>query len=153
MTGRHRSQLSDGSSAQPHQPAQPSTLRQSHTPSSRPVSYVDADADADDDGDNHKMPSSSGHGHREGADASESTPLLISTHEDVHPGECDHGTFSPRASTPMGAQELERAIDGMQGSDDWKTWLKQRVRTKKMGQTSALAQSAGLNDDTIMYAC
>ncbi len=144
MAGRPRSQpSSDGSSPRPHQPAQPSTLRQSHTPSSRPVSYVDADDD--DDNMDYNMPSSSGRR------ASEGTPLLITS--SAHPGECDHGTFSPRASTPMGAQELVNHIDRMQGSDDWKSWLKQRVLTKKMGDSSELAQRAGVSNDTIMYGC
>ncbi|KAJ6781002.1 hypothetical protein PWT90_10473 [Aphanocladium album] len=144
MAGRHRSQASDGSSGHPHQPAQPSTLRQSHTPSSRPTSYIDPDNDDDDE--QHNAPSSS----RRRLDASESSPLLITS--TAHPGECDHGTFSPRAtSSILGSQEIERQIDGMQGSDDWKTWLKQRMRTKKMGDASELAQRAGVSNDTIMY--
>ncbi|TQV94205.1 sulfate permease [Cordyceps javanica] len=153
MTGRHRSQSgSDLSSPHRHQPAQPSTLRQSHTPGSRPVSYVDDDGDDNDDNGNnnylqdHNVPSLAARR------ASEATPLLISSTEpSAHPGECDHGTFSPRASTPMGARELESHIDGMQGSEDWKSWLKQRIRTKKMGQASELAQRAGVRDDPIMY--
>lgn len=146
MGSRHRPQGSDGSASHPHQPAQPSTLRQSHVPSSRPVSY--ADSDNDDDG----VHVYTGSGPVRPGGSTESTPLLISATEppSVHPGKCDHGTFSPRASTPLGAQELENAIDGMQGSDDWKSWLKQRMRTKKMGQSSELAHRAGVNDDTIM---
>lgn len=149
MAGPARSQTGDGSAAHPHQPAQPSTLRQSHTPSSRPVSYVD-----EDDEDEYNMAtaaaasSSSSPPDRHG---SEGTPLLITS--SAHPGECDHGTFSPRASTPMGVQELENHIDRMQGSDDWKSWLKQRMRTKKMGESSELAQRAGVSNDTIMYGC
>lgn len=146
MSGRNRDQPGDGSPAHPHQPAQPSTLRQSHTPSSRPVSYAD---DGDDDTHVHyHLPSSSS---AAGQRASESTPLLVTaTEPSPHPGECDHGTFSPRASTPLGAREFESAIDGMQGSDDWKSWLKQRMRTKKMGQSTELAQRSGVNDSTIM---
>lgn len=147
--GRHRSQPSDGSSGHAHQPAQPSTLRQSHTPSSRPTSYVEADDDDGECGADHAYfvsPSAA-----RGPDASESSPLLVSS-SSAHPGECDHGTFSPRASNSiMGQQEIERQIDGLQGSDDWKTWLKQRMRTKKMGDSSELAQRAGVDDGTIVY--
>ncbi|KAM3509177.1 hypothetical protein MY11210_006432 [Beauveria gryllotalpidicola] len=153
MSGRNRTQSGSGSSSpHPHQPAQPSTLRQSHTPASRPVSYVGIDDDDDDDkSDNdayYQVPTLSARR----AGASEGTPLLITaTETSAHPGECDHGTFSPRASTPMGAQELERHIDRMQGSEDWKSWLKQRIRTKKMGTSSELAQAAGVRDDPVMY--
>jgi hypothetical protein len=45
---------------------------------------------------------------------------------------------------------LDNAISHIVGHEDWKKWLKRRIRTKKMGQSSQLAEQAGLHDTTLM---
>lgn len=115
---------------------------------------------------------------RGGIFTSESTPLIQGQGSDrpqgrssVHPahgGACGHGTFSPRPSSPAtslrdgdddttsssasGTQipVLDSAISHIVGHDDWKRWLKKRVRTKKMGHSSALAEQAGIRDTPLM---
>lgn len=124
-------------------------------------------------------PGSTASSPRGGIFASESTPL-ISDHPErrpthpAHGGLCTHGTFSPRPSSPVdasGGREsydgyveddasssvsgtrilvLDSAISHIVGHDDWKRWLKKRVRTKKMGQSSELAEQAGIRDTPLM---
>lgn len=45
---------------------------------------------------------------------------------------------------------LDSAITTIVGHDDWKRWLKKRIRTKKMGHSSMLAEQAGFKDTTSM---
>lgn len=140
-----------------YRPVQPSSLRQSHRPSSR------------------SRPSSN-ETPPEGIFASESTPLVpnqgSSSHCYAHAGPCRHGTFSPRPESPTGEPlflrhpdsdgsstpgsgtripVLDSAITSIVGHDDWKKWLKKRIRTKKMGQSSELAAEAGIRDTPLMY--
>lgn len=158
MTGRPTQSREDSASSQPHRPTQPSTLRQSHTPPSRPGSDSSAQSEA--------VPSRS----RNAVDgADESTPLIPShgySTSTAHPGACDHGTFSPRAGTPTndssqgfagqdisqntGSDSLEGLFSHTTSSDDWKQWLKSRMRTRKMGQSSELAERAGFRDTPLM---
>jgi high affinity sulfate transporter 1 len=93
-------------------------------------------------------------------------------HDAVHPGPCDHGTFSPRPMSPMDEDEFPSADSNTSegssllgtgysarrqgsttgsGGDDWVSRLAKRVRSKKMSQTSALASSAGFQDTPGMY--
>lgn len=98
--------------------------------------------------------------------ANESTPL-IPDEPVVHPGACDHGTFSPRASSPIvesihghghgiggvlgdGSSPIDMYSAPSGGSDDWKAWLKSKMKTTKMGQSRELAERAGVNDTTLM---
>lgn len=137
------------SSHHPHQPAQPSNLRQSHTPSGRASDLDGSGNDAD------RPSSSSSRGPR--AAATESTPLIqpdYSTHcSNAHPGACDHGTFSPRASTPTNTFRSDTGTSSgglfdsstLTGSEDWKSWFGMRMKTRKMGRSTELAERAGLN--------
>ncbi|KAK5996866.1 Putative sulfate transporter [Cladobotryum mycophilum] len=152
--------LSHGESSKDHRPAHPSSLRQSHSPSGRPGSTGS---------DGGKASSST-----EPLIPSELSPLIPggaqssrSTHP-AHGGVCTHGTFSPRPSTPSGGlfgqsfdstvyntQESE-ADDGVYKDDtqdnaDWRRRLGNLLRTKKMGQTSELAEQAGFRDTPFMY--
>lgn len=45
---------------------------------------------------------------------------------------------------------LDSAITTIVGHDDWKRWLKKRMRTKKMGHSSVLAEQAGFEDTAFM---
>jgi hypothetical protein len=94
----------------------------------------------------------------------------------AHAGYCTHGTFSPRPSSPTGQSfegyrdedgslaageetpesgttiaVLDNAISHIIGHEDWKKWLKRRMRTKKMGHSSQLAEQAGLQDTNLMW--
>lgn len=154
MTGRPSHPREDSSSSQPHRPAQPSTLRQSYTPPSRPGS--DGSNQGDDASPSSSRPV-------DGA-ADESTPLIQPnsfTTSTAHPGACNHGTFSPRAATPpndlshiLDASEEDNNSEGLfshtTGNDDWKQWLKSRMKTKKMGQSSEIAERAGFRDTPLM---
>ncbi|KAF4976597.1 hypothetical protein FZEAL_6757 [Fusarium zealandicum] len=111
--------------------------------------------------------------------ASESTPLMQSSDSPLnrrrgsihpaHPGVCSHGTFSPRPTSPTmtmrsidedGSETagsgthipaLDNAITTIVGHEDWKRWLSRRMRTKKMGHSSVLAEQAGFEDTSLMY--
>lgn len=137
--------LTRADSSKDHRPLQPSTLRQSHTPPSRPGSGDSNSSDA--------YPSIAAVG--------ESTPLI----RDGQSGQ--HGTFSPRGYSPInglfsgstddGDDDGERESEGQGGffasltaSDEWKRWLSRRMRTTKMGQSSEIAEQAGFRDTPFM---
>ncbi|KAI9172548.1 putative sulfate transporter [Paramyrothecium foliicola] len=148
-----------------HRPNQPSALRQSYT--------ADSPKDAaNPEGPTNSQPSppvSPGPGRappREGIFASESTPLIrTDLCNAAHAGGvCTHGTFSPRPTSPAGFgdqsiySEASSDTAGPSGSgagdrndDDWKEWLKRRMRTKKMGRSRHLAAQAGFEDTPLMY--
>ncbi|KJZ78645.1 hypothetical protein HIM_02036 [Hirsutella minnesotensis 3608] len=163
MTDSRASRRRDDPASNDHRPLQPSALRQSHRPDSSDsdpstVNAVPAAAAADD---------------QESAPATESTPLVAgdahsrrrSSIHPAHPGICNHGTFSPRPSSPAeglgiggamgdgGAANgiLDGAVNPASPPDDWKRWLTSRMRTKKMDQSSQLAQQAGFRFTFLMY--
>lgn len=107
--------------------------------------------------------------------ANESTSLLRDWRERVHEGPCNHGTFSPRPGTPsssildpicLDAGESPRGepeigsstvpiigpvLDHIVGGANWKQrWVK-RMRSKKINNSHALAEEAGLQDSMTMY--
>lgn len=161
MTGRPTHSREDSSSNNHHRPAQPSTLRQSHAASSRESSQ-------------DSLPAFSRAVDHDAVVASESTPLIPSDDASsrrrssaVHPGVCEHGTFSPRPLTPTegfgypgdddylaaaGAGGLgDSTVSSSSGEEGgWKKWFTGRIRTKKMGQSRELAQRAGFQDSTLM---
>jgi hypothetical protein len=58
------------------------------------------------------------------------------------------GDETPESGTTIAV--LDNAITHIVGHEDWKRWLKRRMRTKKMGHSSRLAEQAGLQDTTLM---
>lgn len=110
--------------------------------------------------------------------ANETTPLIDGNNQrsntrrgsvhPAHPGVCSHGTFSPRPMSPTltmrstdedGSETagsgthipvLDNAITTIVGHEDWKKWLKKRMRTKTMGHSSMLAEQAGFEDTAFM---
>lgn len=58
---------------------------------------------------------------------------------------------SETAASGTNIPVLDNAITTIVGSDDWKKWLKKRMRTKKMGRSSVLAEQAGVEDTALMY--
>ncbi|KAI1078023.1 sulfate transporter family-domain-containing protein [Whalleya microplaca] len=133
-----------------HAPSTPSSLRQSRTLSSSSKS-------GGDDVDARAGPSSlSQH-------SDETTSLLH--HERVHDGPCDHGTFSPRASSPPPGPSMSdvdagstaestsslpsNESQGLKGN--WKKTLSSRMKSKTMANSSALAEQYGIRDNWVMY--
>ncbi|EFY92935.1 sulfate transporter [Metarhizium acridum CQMa 102] len=159
----------DSSSSKSHRPAQPSSLRQSHAASSRDSSQDSGPAFR------QAVPSRDDAARGDatiGGNTDESTPLIPdggSTERRrssaVHPGVCNHGTFSPRPMTPDEAFPITRddivttGPDGLfdnssfQASieEGWKKWFSGRIRTKRMGETRELAHRAGFRDTPLMY--
>lgn len=174
MSGRS-SHSRTNSTSNEYRPAQPSALRQSLT-AQHP--YIDEEGRAAASTtaipfSPPESPSQSpGRTAVTGVLTSESTPLLPSqrrgSFHPAHPGVCSHGTFSPRPMSPAtitegfddGASDtaasgthipvLDDAITTIVGHEDWKKWLKKRMTTKKMGNSSRLAERAGVQDTPYM---
>ncbi|CCE29460.1 related to sulphate transporter proteins [Claviceps purpurea 20.1] len=169
MTGQPARRREDSSSNNDHRPLQPSTLRQSHVASSRESSQ--------DSGPEFReaLPPSSPDEYEHRTNPSESTPLIPAERSrrrrsTAHPGICEHGTFSPRPTSPLEAEfpfpagataadadstglfdnsAYKTSSDG--GIAGWKLWFGGRMRTRKMGQSRELAQQAGFHDTPLMY--
>ncbi|KAI8717439.1 STAS domain-containing protein [Fusarium sp. LHS14.1] len=162
-----------------HRPAQPSALRQALSAQNRSDSDNGSGSSAPMASPPASPGPTSGAPISE-IFASESTPLIQgnnttstnhrrSSIHPAHPGVCSHGTFSPRPSSPAMTMQstdedgsdtggsgthipvLDSAITTIVGHDDWKRWLKKRMRTKKMGHSSVLAEQAGFEDTAFMY--
>ncbi|RSL76824.1 hypothetical protein CEP51_009614 [Fusarium floridanum] len=162
-----------------HRPAQPSALRQALSAQNRSDSDNGTGSSAPMASPPASPGPTSGAAISE-IFASESTPLMQgnnttstnhrrSSVHPAHPGLCSHGTFSPRPSSPAMTMQstdedgsdtggsgthipvLDSAITTIVGHDDWKRWLKKRMRTKKMGHSSVLAEQAGFEDTAFMY--
>lgn len=160
------------SSSNEYRPAQPSALRQSLTAQSpiaddedRTRSTTDLPSDPPISPNPVRPPAG-------GIFPNESTPLLPSQRRGsvhpAHPGFCNHGSFSPRPTSPATTMRsldddgsetagsgthipvLDDAITTIVGHEDWKRWLKKRMRTKKMGHSSRLAEQAGVEDTALM---
>lgn len=97
-------------------------------------------------------------------DDTDETTSLLANHERVHDGPCDHGTFSPRVSSPTSRPGILDAEAGsVAGSDSsapssetllkgsWKKTFSSRVKSKKMTDSSTLAQQHGVEDSWWMY--
>ncbi|KOS22396.1 putative sulfate transporter [Escovopsis weberi] len=161
--------LTHGDSFKDHRPYHPSTLRQSHSPDSRPgSSEASGDETAlqpvdDNDAPSERSPLI--------PDAAAAGPRSRKTHP-AHAGPCDHGTFSPRPSTPTGpggtfTDSFDSTAFGTQraggpddsdgddssghGNPDWSRRFMSLLRTKKMDHTSELAEQAGFHDTPFMY--
>ncbi|KAI5919139.1 sulfate transporter family-domain-containing protein [Camillea tinctor] len=149
-----------GSKPQPHDhaPLTPSGLRQSSTLSSSSSKDLEDEA--------HRAGSSARAGLLyDGADAPRETTSLLQ-HERAHEGPCDHGTFSPRASSPS---RLARNLDSEMGSTTdsegsvnssvgsrfprppWRKAFSRRMKSKTMTNSRALAEQHGIKDSWWMY--
>ncbi|KAI0110664.1 sulfate transporter family-domain-containing protein [Hypoxylon sp. NC0597] len=146
--------ITTGSRPYPHDhaPLTPSGLRQSRTVSSSSMS---------DDTTEHPPGPSTRHDPFND-ETNETTSLLH--HERAHDGPCDHGTFSPRVSSPPPrAGTLDVEIGSLAGSEssvpssetqlkgNWKKTFSNKVKSKKMTDSSTLAQQHGVKDSWTMY--
>ncbi|KAG5948545.1 hypothetical protein E4U60_001458 [Claviceps pazoutovae] len=170
MTGPPARRREDSSSNNDHRPLQPSTLRQSHVASSRESSQ-----DSGPEFREALPPSSPDENEQRRKNPSESTPLIPAERSrrrrsTAHPGVCEHGTFSPRPTSPLeaefpfpaGATAADADTTGLfdnsackpssdGGIAGWKLWFGGRMRTRKMDQSRELAQQAGIHDTPLMY--
>lgn len=162
-----------------HAPANPSGLRQSYT---RPQSSGSngsggaRNATTGDDGDDKADEPASAR--RLNAGPSEQRPVGkrapteitgLLRGEQVHEGPCNHGTFSPRPSSPTtsilssvpsippsesGALLQDGSTGsaaGAGGDPNWKKNWAKRIRSTKMANSRALAEQHGIKDSTLMY--
>ncbi|RCI08112.1 hypothetical protein L249_6355 [Ophiocordyceps polyrhachis-furcata BCC 54312] len=87
--------------------------------------------------------------------AGESTPLVRAALPGYLLPRSRHGTFSPRpASPPNGSRsgDTVASVDSAaSATDDWKRWLRSRMRTRKMDQSLRLAEQAGFRFTPLMY--
>ncbi|KAI0007683.1 sulfate transporter family-domain-containing protein [Xylariaceae sp. FL0662B] len=155
MSKPRPSTVATGSQPRPydHAPATPSALRQSHTLSSS--------SSKSRDGGDGRDPRAGPSNHSQHSD--ETTSLLH--HERAHDGPCDHGTFSPRVSSPPPIGEMSDMhasstadsdsslrsgeLQGLMGT--WKKTLSDRMKSKTMANSSALAEQYGIRDNWVMY--
>ncbi|KFA45536.1 hypothetical protein S40293_06580 [Stachybotrys chartarum IBT 40293] len=158
MTGRPSHSRNNSTD---HRPTQPSSLRRALS-ANGPNTPVNTGAASSVDPASSSPPASPGPAPR--ALASEFTPLLVGTETCVHEGPCNHGTFSPRPSSPAAGRRTTSLFsdvsDTLQSTTassidkrdkDWKRWLKKRITTKKMGHSRQLAEQAGFQDTPLMY--
>ncbi|KAI1819800.1 sulfate transporter family-domain-containing protein [Xylaria intraflava] len=153
-----------------HSPLTPSTLRQSRTVSSS-SSHSSSSAPANANSLDHAHPSTSGPSHNQDSLSDsgqgpfdEVTSLLH--HERAHDGPCNHGTFSPHATSPPlpplryidAEPESEPSLgdsatlsDAPSLKQPWTKTISNRIRSKKMAKSSALAEQHGFEDSWWMY--
>jgi len=147
-----------------HAPATPSTLRQSHTLSSSPNSHHSHHSHQSDE-DSRPGPSSRP-SNLDGVLEEEHTETTSLLHNDrAHDGECGHGTFSPRASSPilagrnpdsdqnslLGSDASVASIDAQLKGGNRKKVFSDRLRSRNMRQTSSFAEQHGIKDSNYMY--
>lgn len=156
--------LSSPSSASRDGLAPPRTDSPQPSPRSRPAH------NAADDVDDLDLPEAGP------SDPSETTALLqkaLSNTSCNHTGACNHGTFSPRPTSPSPSDRsygtevgsagdgsappipildgLITTITGSRDSGNWRRSLAKKVRSKKMSTSSVLAERHGLTDTGSMY--
>ncbi|KAI1431469.1 sulfate transporter family-domain-containing protein [Xylaria sp. CBS 124048] len=153
-----------------HSPLMPSSLRQSRTVSSSSshsslsaAAAAAAAAAANPLNQPHmNIPGTSRQG--DNGQLDEATSLL--NREQAHDGPCNHGTFSPRATSPPlpplryvdAEPESESLLDSSATLSDapsprptWTKTLSNKMKSKKMAQSSALAEQHGIEDSWWMY--
>ncbi|KAJ1326907.1 putative sulfate transporter [Microdochium nivale] len=143
--------------AHDHAPATPSTLRQSHTLSSSPGSHHSHHSDDGRAGPSSRPPGVDG----TFDDYTETTSLLH--HERAHDGDCDHGTFSPRASSPIPSTQNSEDRNSIMASDasvgsiegqlkgGRKKVFSDRLKSRNMMNTREFAEQHGIKDSNYMY--
>lgn len=154
-----------------HAPTNPSGLRQTYTASSYSSTEGDSHPHSPPSPDRGDTASTRRHVAGPSTQRStEATPLLgtaLDFREQLHDGPCNHGTFSPRPTSPSSIQtdplspsesESESVLPGIDGvmagpSRKPKNWKKQwaaKMRSKKMSTSSALAERHGVKDSALM---
>lgn len=177
----------NGSGRTNHAPANPSGLRNVVEPSEtdRAVSASGSTNASDNanasgrrngvrNGDENKADSGPSEPRSPGRNtATETTSLLRGGIDDhshpPHDGPCNHGTFSPRPSSPTSILSSEQSlmtsessssrlvdnllgtITGNSGDPSWRRKLARRIRSKKMHTSQELAREHGIRDSPLMY--
>ncbi|KAH9889696.1 sulfate transporter family-domain-containing protein [Xylariomycetidae sp. FL2044] len=99
--------------------------------------------------------------------SNEHTSLLHPESPEAHEGPRDHGTFSPRATSPPQASDRNPGSEAASTADsetyvpsiesqllkgNWRKTFSNHLRSKRMATTSALAEQHGFKDSWWMYA-
>ncbi|KAI1809244.1 sulfate transporter 4.1 [Poronia punctata] len=146
-----------------HAPSTPSGLRQSRTVSLSSTSSSTSSLSSSSVATSHRMDQ---HEHPTTSTSSspgnENTSLLY--HEHAHGGPCSHGTFSPRATSPLrdlrtiSEEEPLLGSGGSSSPGEHSTWtrvfsnkISNKIKSKKMATSSALAERHGVQDSWWMY--
>ncbi|KAK4142197.1 sulfate transporter family-domain-containing protein [Dichotomopilus funicola] len=162
---------------QDHAPSHPSGLRQTYTASSS-SSVEEGPSAAASTSTAHDSAAAAAHHHHHGAGAGPSTHRATETtsllgraleglRELPHEGPCNHGTFSPRPTSPTGSipggdlnspSESESEVSSVDGvrsgvtkRSDWKRKWTSKMKSKTMATSSALAEQHGVKDSALMY--
>ncbi|KAI0856085.1 putative sulfate transporter [Xylaria cubensis] len=149
-----------------HAPSTPSGLRRSHTVSESGSEHDESAADTSSRQRENSPPPPTTDNADDTADASNETTSLLH-HERAHDGPCNHGTFSPRAtSPPLRYAHIESERASLLGSDGsatlgdtpspppkagWRRTIANMMKSKKMTTSSALAERHGVQDSWYMY--
>ncbi|TRX93507.1 hypothetical protein FHL15_005479 [Xylaria flabelliformis] len=149
-----------------HAPSTPSGLRRSHTVSESGSEYDESAVDTSSRQRENSPPPPTTDNADDTADASNETTSLLH-HERAHDGPCNHGTFSPRAtSPPLRYAHIESERASLLGSDGsatlgdtpspppkagWRRTIANMMKSKKMTTSSALAERHGVQDSWYMY--
>lgn len=152
-----------------HTPAHPSGLRQIYTASS--TSSVDeaAGPPSPESSNRPSAPNVAGPSRQRPTEATSLLGAALDFREQAHEGPCNHGTFSPRPTSPTSSiqadsispseSEAETSLPGIDGvlseesrrRRNWKRRWASKMRSKKMSTSSALAEQHGVRDSALMY--
>ncbi|KAI0595693.1 sulfate transporter family-domain-containing protein [Biscogniauxia sp. FL1348] len=142
-----------------HAPSTPSGLRQSST-------FSSSSSSKDQEDEANRAGSCVMTGVRHDDDEAPGETSFLLQHDHVHDGPCNHGTFSPRASSPprrarnmdseMGSiTESEGSASSSTGSrllrPPWRKTFSSRMKSRTMANSSALAERHGFKDSWWMY--
>ncbi|KAK4095923.1 putative sulfate transporter protein [Parathielavia hyrcaniae] len=143
---------------QSHTPTHPSGLRQTYTASSSSSAERSPGPASPEISATHRNA-----GGKRPTEAS----ALLDVREHVHEGPCNHGTFSPRPTSPTNslhdsvspseseAEVSYPAIDGVLSVTPrrrgWKKQWAAKLRSRKMSTSSQLAERHGVKDSLLMY--
>jgi hypothetical protein len=151
-----------------HTPAHPSGLRQIYTASS--TSSVDeVPAPASPESNTRSAHNVAGPSRQRPTEATSLLGAALDFREQAHEGPCNHGTFSPRPTSPTNSiqagsispseSEAEASLPGIDGvlseetrrRRNWKKRWASKMRSKSMSTSSALAEQHGVRDSALMY--
>ncbi|KAK4118324.1 hypothetical protein N657DRAFT_638120 [Parathielavia appendiculata] len=149
--------------SQNHAPVHPSGLRQTYTASSSSSDERNPRAASPE------IPPTHRHAGKRPTEATALLPTagVLDLREHAHEGPCNHGTFSPRPTSPTSSlhdsispseSEAEASYPGIYGvlsgssrRRSWKTQWAAKLRSKKMSTSSQLAERHGVKDSLLMY--
>jgi hypothetical protein len=152
-----------------HTPTHPSGLRQIYTASS--TSSVDEvpTPGSPESNNTRSAHNVAGPSRQRPTEATSLLGAALDFREQAHEGPCNHGTFSPRPTSPTSSiqadsispseSEAEASLPGIDGvlseetrrRRNWKRRWASKMRSKSMNTSNALAEQHGVRDSALMY--